>query len=90
MNSKGQAVFYLLMLSIVCVILALALAPVLKQYNDDARAPSSDTRVGLDCSNASISDYDKANCVSTDINYSAFFWIILAIGGAVAAAKFIP
>lgn len=77
----------LIALAVTIIILALAFAPVVKQFADDARNSSSDTRVGLDCSNTSISNFDKANCVAVDSLNPYFVGFLLLFAGALIAAK---
>jgi len=80
MNDKGFVAIYGLMLTVVIVILALAFATPVKQFIDDARAPSGNNSIGLDCNNSSISDFDKATCIATDTNLPLF------VGGLIAIA----
>jgi len=87
MNNNGQVFFYAMMLGVVIIILSLAFAPVLKSFNDEARNVSSSTRVGLDCTNSSISDFTKAQCTIQDMSLPYFIIGIFAIGGIVLAAK---
>lgn len=89
MNDRGQVFFITLMVAAIFIVLALAFSPVIKQFSDDARNSSDDTRVGLDCSNSSISDYDKANCVATDSLMPYFIGFLIFAGGAIIAAKVI-
>ena len=89
MNGRGQVFFITLMIAAVFIVLALAFAPVVKQFTDSARNSSSDTQVGLDCTNSSISDYDKANCVATDSLMPYFIGFLIFAGGAIIAAKVI-
>ena len=88
-NKKGQVVFYTLMLSMVVFILAMALAPTVKQFVDDAREPTSATQVGMDCNNATISDFNKAGCVLVDLGLPYFFFGMLALAGIIVGAKLI-
>lgn len=67
MNKKSQVMFYVLMLSIVIIIITLAFAPVIKSFINDAQSK-------MTCSDNSISDFDKATCISFDI---IFFLIVL-------------
>ena len=94
MDKKGQVVFYTLMIGIVFILLAIALAPVLKESIDNARsnnytvhpsAPGNST--GLNCEDASISKYDKATCVVTDLTLFHFIIGLVVLGGAVIAAR---
>ena len=87
MNNRGQVWAYGFMLGICIIILALALAPTGKQFVDDARNTTTEDRVGLDCSNDSISNFDKATCVITDFSLPYFFGALIFIGGAVIIAK---
>jgi len=89
MNDKGQSSLVLLSLGIVVIILALAFAPVIKQFSDDSRNVSSNTQVGLDCSNSSISNFDKANCVAVDSLNPYFIGFLLLLGVAFISAKLI-
>lgn len=89
MNSKGQLIFVTLMIAATVIILALAMAPAIKQSSEVSMSPSSDTNVGLDCSNQSISDYDKANCVMVDLALPYFFWGLLGLAAIIIGAKVI-
>lgn len=84
---KGQAVFLSLMLGIVILVLALAFAPALRQFTSEARAPTTTTSVGLDCSNSSISDFDKSTCVLVDLNLPYFILGVIGIAFIVILAK---
>ena len=84
---KGQVQIYTLMIAIVLIILALAFIPVLKQFNDDARAADSTTAVGLDCNNSSISTFDRATCTVSDMNMPLFVGILFGLAGAAIGAK---
>ena len=87
MNNKGQAVMVALMIGVVFIVLAMAFAPTLKIFSDNARNTTSETSVGLDCSNESISDWDKANCVATDSMMPYFVGFLIFAGGAIITAK---
>ncbi len=73
MNKKGQTVFFLLSLSIVFIVLALALTPALTDVTSEAMDSPQ-----LNCSNSSISDQDKAVCTSLDI--FPFLYIVTLLG----------
>ncbi len=88
-NNRGQAFFYTLMLGTVLVVLALALTPVVRQFVDTARSPTTNETVGLDCGNSTISDFNKAQCLITDVATPYFFYGILSIAGIVVGAKLI-
>jgi len=94
MDKQGQVVFYTLMVGIVFVLLAIALAPVLKEFVDNARsdnfttsplAPNNST--GLDCNNDAISKYDKATCVVSDLTLFHFIIGLVVLGGAIITAR---
>lgn len=87
MNDKGQTVFFALMLGICVIVLALGIIPVLKSFVDDARSPSSDTAVGLDCNNVTISDYVKAQCLITDATTPYFLFGLIAIALLIIGAR---
>ena len=77
LNKKGQVAFVSLMIGIVLFILALALAPPLNQVvtGDDVMGVN-----GLDCSNASISNQDKAICTETDTIQPLWFFVVAGLG----------
>jgi len=93
LNNKGQMMFYTIMLSAVVILLTLAMTPVVKQFVDDARAPSTDNSVGMNCTavmaDGAASDFDKANCTITDIILPYFFFGMLAIAMIIVGAKVI-
>ena len=90
MNKKGSLVMvYGLMIAVVVIILSIAFAPVLKQFTDDARAPSTDTTVGLDCANSSISDFDKGSCQMVDLTLPIIIGAFILMGGIIFIAKII-
>ena len=84
LNAKGQALFFSFMLGLVIIILALALAGPVKNHMDDIRSTDN-----LNCSSTTISDYDKAACVVTDLSIFHFVGGLIFIGGAVLVAKII-
>ena len=87
MNKHGQVAIFGIMMLIVIVILALNFAPVLKESTDIARNETTETTIGLNCSDTTISDYDKAGCIAIDLNPFLYIGILLGIAGAVAGAK---
>lgn len=80
MYKKGQVVFFGFMLGLVIILLALALAPPIKQSIDNARS-------SMDCNNQSISNFQKAGCLATDSTMFYFTIGILMIGGIVIGAR---
>jgi len=82
MNKKGQVLIYSLMIGLVVVILALALSPSVKTFTDTAM--NSDN---LDCSNDSISNFDKATCVAVDLGGFYLIGALILIGGGFVAVR---
>ena len=74
MNNKAQlGMIYGLMLAIVIFILLLALAFPIKQSSDIARNVTTESgEAGLDCTNSTISDFNKAACISSDLTLFAY------------------
>ena len=87
MNNRGQVIFVTLMIGLTIAILALALAPSLQTFTDDARNASTNSSVGLDCDNDSISNFNKAACVVTDISLPYFIGFLLLLAGAVVVGR---
>ena len=82
MNKGGQVILFTLSLCVVIIVLALAFAPVIKQFINDSKA-------SLDCTNSSISDFDKANCYGQDISLWLFILLFIIIAFVVLGAKVI-
>ncbi len=55
----------------------------------DARNVSTDSSVGLDCDNSSISNFDKAACVASDITLPYFIGFLLFFAGAIVVGRII-
>lgn len=89
MNKNGQVFFVAMMIGIVFILLALSFAPVIKEQTDIAMNSSTSTTVGLDCSNATISDYNKANCLFVDYMNPYFVGFLIFAAGAIITAKVI-
>ena len=79
MNNGGQVIVLKFMIAIAIIVVVLAFAPLMKNINDDARSAPQ-----MDCDNESISDFDKAACLSSD---SSLF-LIIASGLIIALAIF--
>ena len=88
-NKQGQVFFYTMMIAVVFILSALAFAPAIKQFSDTARNASSETQVGLDCSNASISSFDKANCIVVDLYNPYFVGFLIFFAGAIIVARLV-
>ncbi len=82
MNKRGQVAIFTLMIGIVIILLGISFAPGIKTQIDSVRGTT-----GLDCANSSISKFDKATCISTDLTMFYFIAGIVFLGGAVVAAK---
>ena len=89
MNKRGQVVIYTLMLAVVIIILGLALIPSLNESNQNARADTTDTQIGLNCSNPNLDDYYKGTCLIQDLTMPYFIGGVIGIAGLVIGAKII-
>ena len=87
MNKTGSVIIFSIMLGMVVLILAMALAPAEKQIIDSARSASTSDVIGLDCSNASISNFTKAACVVTDFSLFYFFGGLIFIAGVIVTSR---
>ena len=78
MNKKGVAVLVYFMMGVLFFIIGLALAGVSTDVvNDDNVMGSS----GLDCTNSSISNQDKATCRSVEIQFPVYVATIFGLAG---------
>ena len=84
MDNKAQVWGFTFMLGIIVLVLALALAGPVKSFTDDAR-----NNTMLNCSNSTISNFDKATCYVTDWTIFYFIGGLIAIGMLVLGAKLI-
>ena len=89
MNNKGQIMIYGVMVALCIIILALALAPAVVESTEGARNATVGDQTGLDCNNASISNFDKAACISTDSTSWYFIGALIFIGGGLVTAKLV-
>ena len=89
MNKKGQVIFYAFMIGLVIAILALALAPGVQESINLARNESTDSSIGLDCDNESISNFDKAACTTVDITLPYFIGFLIFLAGAVVLGRMV-
>lgn len=82
-NKRGQfQQFYLFMIAVIIFILAFALITPLTNS-------SGQIMTDLNCSNSSIPYYQKITCTVVDIIPAWIIALILSLGGAAFAAKFI-
>ena len=84
MNKRGSVLIYGLMLGLIVMLLALALAPAVQDFTDDARDTDN-----LNCSSDSISNFDKASCIATDLTLFYFIGALILIGGLLIGAKLV-
>lgn len=81
-NKKGVAILVYFMIGILFFLLALALSGPLQEVVDSDNVMGTD---GLNCSNTTISDQDKANCMSVDVMPPIYIAIILGLGAMLVA-----
>lgn len=82
--------FYGFMLGLTILVLALGLAPAIKEQVDSTRSVNTTLGgAGLDCENSSISNYNKAACVVADLTIFHFIGGLIFIAGAVVTARII-
>jgi len=91
MNKKGfTTVFYTFMLALTVVILALALAgPISETVSNVRNETYEGSNVGLNCSDTSISNYDKAACVASDMSIFYFVGGLIFVAGMIIAARLV-
>lgn len=81
MNTKGQVIFYSFMIAICVLILALAFAPIMKQFVDDARGD-------MDCTNApDLTKFDQLACLAVDVQIFYFIGALIFMCGSIIAAR---
>ena len=83
-NKKGFGnVFFILMMGITFILLALALAPGARQATTEAMNSSQ-----IDCFNESISDQNKAVCDSIDIQPFLYMAAVVGLAGILLRGAF--
>jgi len=88
MNSKGQVIFLGLMIGVVVILLALALAPAVRESVDSVRNETTiEGFQGLNCTNPAITNFDRATCISADLTIFHFVAGLIFIGGAIITAR---
>jgi hypothetical protein len=90
--NKGQAgiiYIYGLMLGILILLLGFYLAPAISESSKNAMNESSGDFYGMDCNNESISNFQKVNCLATDLTMPYFIGFILLLSLAIIAGKVI-
>jgi hypothetical protein len=89
MNRKGQVIIYAIMIATVVILLAFALAPVVTEFSAISMNGTSGDTLGLNCTNGSISSYDRATCYVQDLYAPYFIGIMLFIGGGAVLARIV-
>lgn len=79
-DKRGMIAFYLFMMFVVFIILALVFAKPLTEYSTEAQGTN-----GLDCDNVT-SYQDKANCTSTDLLPFLYIGLTIGLGGLLIRA----
>lgn len=87
MNSRGQVIFFGLMLAIVIIILALGLAGPTKETIDNVRGNTTGDIVGMNCTDSSISNFQNAACITTDLTIFYFIGGLIFLAGIILSAK---
>ena len=82
MNTQGQAIFMGFMIMLAIIVLTFGMAAPIKSSVDDARNSTN-----MDCTNSSISDFDKAACVVIDMGIFYFIAGMIALGIAVFLSR---
>jgi len=90
MNNKAGLTFFVgLMIALVFIILALAFAPVLKQFTDIAMNDTTATTIGMNCSSTNLTNYETANCLFVDYQMPIFVIFLIFAAGAIITARLI-
>ena len=82
MNKRGQVIFVTLMIAIVVIVLALAFAFPVKEATTNARAD-------MNCSDTTISNFDKAGCLASDLTLFYAIGGMLFLAGVIVSARII-
>lgn len=84
MKKKAQGnIFFVLMMGVVFIILALAITPGAREITDEAMASPQ-----IDCFNESISDQNKAVCDSMDIQPFLYGAALVGLAGVLLKGAF--
>ena len=86
MNDRGQAVFFSMMLVVVLIILAMALAPTIKEFTSRSMNESSGDFTGMNCSTTD-NNFVKGTCIITDLYLPYFIGGLIAIAGGLIGAR---
>jgi len=90
MNKKGfTTVFYTFMIALTIIVLALALAGPISETVSNARNETYEGYYGLNCSSETISNFDKAACVTSDMSIFYFIGGLIFVAGMVITARLV-
>jgi len=78
LNKRGTTFFYFLMLGVVCIVLALALTPAVKDVITSSTVMGVD---GMNCDSTEISNQDKAICTSLDFFIPLTLFVLMGLAG---------
>lgn len=82
-NKKGLVELpVIFMVFILVIVFAIIIMPSLSNV-------SSESRTNLDCTNDSISDYDKSSCMAIDSSPFIFVGALLAIAGGIIGIRWL-
>ena len=81
MKKKGSSLLVMLMLGVLFFILGLAIAPALSTTVDEAMSTTE-----LNCSDTSITNQQKAECTSIDVQRFLFIGLIFGMAGILLGA----
>ena len=88
-SRKASVQIFGIMLGLTIIILSLAIAPVGKEFIDNAMNETTGDTFGLDCGNESISSFTKAACVVTDFSLFYFFGGLIFLAGTVIVGRIV-
>ncbi len=87
MDNKGQVIIYGLMLCVIIIVMALALARPIQETVDSARANSTENSQGMNCTDASISNFDNAACIAADLSIFYFIGGLIFVSGVILTSR---
>ena len=82
MNNQGSALFVGFMIMMTILVLVLGMAAPVKNFVDVARNSTN-----MDCDNPTISNFDKAACVTIDMGTFYFIAGLIALAFAVFISR---
>ena len=82
MNNKASALFVGFMIMMTILVLVLGMAAPVKNFVDVARNATN-----MDCDNPTISNFDKAACVTIDMGTFYFIAGLIALAFAVFISR---